>query len=91
MLETESLYKESGPDAAMGVYSDHLHSLLHDLTRLANTVPTIFKLLDDVQVSSFCAFTAHTTTICEKSSGIFSLFIIANNLNTVCKVGENNV
>ncbi|ROT61676.1 hypothetical protein C7M84_020524 [Penaeus vannamei] len=51
MLETESLYKESGPDAAMGVYSDHLHSLLHDLTRLANTVPTIFKLLDDVQTA----------------------------------------
>ncbi|XP_047473969.1 uncharacterized protein LOC125028580 [Penaeus chinensis] len=48
MLNTEPLYKESGPDAAMGMYSDHLHSLSNDLIRLANTVPTIFKLLDEV-------------------------------------------
>lgn len=66
MLDTEPLYKESGPDAAMGIYSDYLSSLSNDLIRLANTVPTIFKLLDEVPVSSFCVFTAHTTTICGK-------------------------
>lgn len=50
MRAANSPYAMSGPDAAMLNITKKFHRLVPHLSRLAESTPTIFKLLDDVQV-----------------------------------------
>ncbi|XP_069982542.1 uncharacterized protein [Penaeus vannamei] len=49
MRKAGTTYAESGPDAAMMNITKHFHGLVPHLSRLAKSMPIIFKLLDDVQ------------------------------------------